>query len=305
VDTVLESESDPTTERLAKSLGWVSLGLGIVQLAAPAAVRRLTGVDDSVTAQTLVPLVGARELGHAAGLLRGKSEWVWTRVAGDAMDLTALARALANRSGTRRRRTAIATAAVVGITAVDLYTAYRVLRHSRRGAPMKLHAAITVNRPRDEVYRYWGDLENLPSFMAHLESVRMTGPNRSHWTAKAPAGRTVEWDAEIRMDAPNEMLSWRSLPRADVQNAGVVRFADAPAGQGTEVRVELQYRLPAGRLGAAVAKLLGEHPEQQVRDDLRRFKQVMEVGEVVRSEGSPNGTYARRQVLQRPAQPVH
>ena len=169
---------------------------------------------------------------------------------------------------------------------------------------MQAKAAITVDRPVEDVYRYWRDLTNLPSFMIHLASVELTGDGRSHWTANAPAGRTVEWDAEVVEDRPNERIAWRSLEGADVANHGVVSFSPVPRRSGTEIRVELTYDPPGGALGAVVAKLFGEEPQQQVKDDLRRFKQVVETGEVVRSEGSPEGTRALRQVRQRPAQPV-
>jgi uncharacterized membrane protein len=154
-----------------------------------------------------------------------------------------------------------------------------------------------------EAYEAWHDFERLPRFMTHLESVRQTGGGRSHWKAKAPAGRTVEWDAEVVDDRPGELIAWRSLPGADVANAGTVRFSDAPGDRGTEIRLELEYSPPGGARGATVAKLFGEEPDQQARDDLRRFKQVLETGEVLRSEGTPEGQLARRVVGQRPARP--
>ena len=149
--------------------------------------------------------------------------------------------------------------------------------------------SVTVNCPREDVYQFWRDLENLPRFMLHLESVKTAGDRRSHWIAKAPAGKTVEWDAEIIEERPNELIAWRSLAGSDVRNEGAVRFTQAPGDRGTEVHVELQYDAPAGRAGATIAKLFGEEPSQQIRDDLRRFKQVMETGEIVRSEGSLEG----------------
>jgi uncharacterized membrane protein len=109
---------------------------------------------------------------------------------------------------------------------------------------------------------------------------------RSRWIAKAPAGATVEWEAEIVDDRPRELIAWRSLPEGDVPNQGVVRFIPAPADQGTEVHVELHYDPPGGKLGALVAKLFGEEPNQQVKGDLRRLKQVLEIGEVVHSDSS-------------------
>ncbi|GAA3408353.1 SRPBCC family protein [Streptosporangium vulgare] len=301
----MNEEHDRTTDRLARALGWASLGLSVAPLAAPGAVSRLCGVDDSIQARGAVMLVGVRELLHAATLLgsRTPAPLVWTRAAGDVIDLATLSRALSHRTGRRRRRVTAVTAVVAGITAIDLYTALRANRRRPHKGPMSLHAAITINRPRQEVYRYWHDFENLPSFMTHLEAVETTGDGHSHWKARGPV-KTVEWDAEIVEDRSDELIAWRSMPGALVGNSGSVRFRDAPGGRGTEVRVNLAYVPPGGKAGLAFARLLGEHPEQQVRDDLRRFKQVLETGEVVRSEGSPEGTRALRQAMQRPAQPV-
>jgi uncharacterized membrane protein len=133
-------------------------------------------------------------------------------------------------------------------------------------------------------------LENLPRFMYHLEHVELIGGGRSHWVAKGPAGRSVEWDAELVEDRPGELIAWRSVGRDDdVRNSGVVRFVAAPGERGTEVRVELDYDPPGGKAGAMFAKLLGEEPGEQVADDLRRLKQVLEVGEIVRSAASDEG----------------
>lgn len=307
---------DVDGDRIAQAFGWFSLGLGIAPIGAPERLSRQVGVDDSRTATAVLRLVGVRELVHASGLLLRHPLWVWTRVVGDAMDLTMLARALAHRHGWRRRRTAVATAAIVGITAADVYAAVRVSSArphtsrtnrtaetpSTRGRTVDVTAAITISREVDEVNGYWHQFENLPSFMAHLESVREDGA-RSHWVAKAPGGRTVEWDAEVTEDVPNERISWQSTENASVSNSGTVRFTPAPKGRGTELRVEMQYSPPGGAVGAAVAKLFGEEPNQQVRDDLRRLKQVLETGQVSRSEGSPEGTKAFRQLTQKPAQP--
>jgi len=169
---------------------------------------------------------------------------------------------------------------------------------------MQARTAITINRPPEAVYESFHDFANLPAFMWHLESVEPSGDGRWHWVAKAPAGTTVEWDAEIVEDTPAELIAWRSVEGADVANSGRVRFTPAHAGQGTEVRVELEYRPPGGVIGAAVAKLLGEEPNQQLRDDLRRFKQVVETGEVVVSDGSPEGARSPRLLRQREAQPL-
>jgi uncharacterized membrane protein len=290
-------------------LGWVSLGLGAAMTLAPKTVTKISGVDDSTVARLMTRIVGMRELLHAAGLLAGPPEWVWTRVAGDAMDLPALMIAMINRSGTRRARAALATAAVAGITAADVYTAMRTLRQpgeqARRTEGLHIEASTTIRRPREEAYQYWHDFTNLPQFMLHLREVKVTGDRRTHWTADAPLlKRTIEWDAEIVEDRPNEMIMWRSLPGADAPNSGTVHFDTAPGGRGTEVRVEMDYSVPTGKVGVTLAKLIGEAPDQEVRDDLRRFKQVLELGEIVRSEGSPEGTHTQRLMRQRAAQPM-
>ncbi len=144
------------------------------------------------------------------------------------------------------------------------------------GKGIKVEKSVEINRPPEELYRFWRNFENLPRFMNHLESVKVTGEGRSHWVAKAPAGRTVEWDAEIYNEKENELIAWRSLEGADVDNAGSVRFEPSADGRGTTVRVTLKYDPPAGKLGSLVAKLFGEEPSQQIDEDLERFKQVME-----------------------------
>ena len=168
---------------------------------------------------------------------------------------------------------------------------------------MRITKAITINHPVAEVYAFWRDFENLPRFMNHLQMVETTGGSRSHWTAKAPGGGDVEWDAEITEDRPNELIAWRSVgPNSDVENSGAVQFRTAPGDRGTEVIVSVEYDPPGGKAGSIFSKLLGEDPALQIEDELRRLKQVIETGEVVRSEGSPEGM-GRGILKQHPAQP--
>lgn len=161
---------------------------------------------------------------------------------------------------------------------------------------MRVDRAITINKPRGEVFAFWRELDNLPRFMKHLKSVKVTGPTTSHWVTRAPRGRTVEWDAEIINEIPDELIGWRSLPGARVDNAGSVHFTDAAGGRGTEVRISLQYNPPGGAIGALVAKVFGEEPEQQITEDLRRLKAMIESGQVANNTGQVSGREADHQV---------
>jgi uncharacterized membrane protein len=175
--------------------------------------------------------------------------------------------------------------AATGLNTAD--TGTRAALGGARG--VHVEQAVTINRRPEELYRFWRSFQNLPRFMNYLVSVHEIDERRSHWTAKAPAGRTVEWDAEIINEIPNELIGWRTLDGADVISAGSVRFRDAGPGRGTEVLVHLQYSPPGGKIGAAVAWALGHEPNQTIQEDLRRFKQLMEAGEVPTTEGQPRG----------------
>lgn len=147
--------------------------------------------------------------------------------------------------------------------------------------------AVTINKPIAEVFRFWRNFENLPQFMEHLESVAMREEGISHWVAKGPAGIDVEWDARIINEVDNKLIGWQSLDGSTVSTAGSVNFDETE--HGTRVRVHLQYSPPAGRVGAAIARVFGEEPNQTIREDLRRFKQLMETGEIPTTEGQPSG----------------
>jgi uncharacterized membrane protein len=297
-----ERDTHQSDDRLARALGWAGLGLGIPQLLMPRRFAKFLGVGGAPKHRAAMAVVGMRELAAAAGLLRRPAAgWLWARVAGDAMDLTLLGRALKKHHRRGRRRTVTATAAVVGITAFDIYAA---TTRSRKEHAVELAATTTVASSPQEIYLFWRQLENLPTFMAHLDEVQQTGERTSHWRASAPFGRKVEWDAEITEDVPSERISWRSTDNADIPNEGTVRFVPAPGDRGTEIHVAMRYVMPAGKLGEAVARYFGEDPHQQLDDDLRRLKQVLETGEVVRSEGAPGGKRARREFPQHPARPL-
>ncbi len=314
-------------------IAWFSVALGVTQIVAPDALARLIGMRPSATTRNTMRAIGVREITTGFGLLSNakSSPWLWTRLAGDMVDLSLIGTGVGRRADDRTRaaRTALAMG---GVAALDLYAATRSRRTQRERlaadgfAPQeetatgplsyeqgarpvgdedrapteaevivltpdaieatkrglrKVRHAVTVNRPAHELYAFWRDFENLPVFMRHLESVTNLDGGRSHWVTRGPGGAKVEWDAELVADVPGEMIAWQSLPGADVRNAGTVRFIPVPAGRGTEVHVELDYSPPAGSLGAVVAKLFRAEPGQQVRDDLKAFKSVMEAGEIL------------------------
>lgn len=149
---------------------------------------------------------------------------------------------------------------------------------------IKVEKAVTVDRPAEEIYRFWRNFENLPRIMDHLKAVRSIDERRSHWVAKGPAGMEVEWDAEITEELDGRRIAWRSLEGSDVFTTGYVAFEPAPDGRGTEVRVSLEYQPPGGKAGAAMAKLFGEEPGRQIEEDLRTFKRMLETGEIAHGQ---------------------
>lgn len=148
--------------------------------------------------------------------------------------------------------------------------------------------AVTVQRSADELYSFWRNFQNLPLFMAHLESVTRNDDRTSHWRAKGPLGTAVEWDAEVTSDIRGQRIGWKSLEGADITNSGVVEFKPTKE-RGTEVKVSLTYESPGGKAGEWIAWLLGEEPSLQVKEDLRRFQSLMETGQVMKVEGQPSG----------------
>lgn len=288
-----------SAEQLANGLGWFSIGLGLAEVFAPRAIAKISGVKGN---DALIRLFGLREIASGIAIfMQGKKPTtaVWSRVAGDALDLAALGKAFASPDSSKGR-VAFATANVLAVTALDVLCAQKLSSNTTTGGT-NVKKSIIINSTPEELYQFWRDLENLPRFMQHLQSVEETGDGRSHWVTKGPADSRVEWDAEITEDRENELIAWRSLEGSDVYNTGSVRFEEATGGRGTVVHVEIDYAPPGGVIGKAFAKLFGEDPEQQIYDDLRCLKQVIETGEVVISDGTfwDNGL-----LTQRPARPV-
>jgi uncharacterized membrane protein len=298
----VQGNRERQAESLAMGLGWFSVALGLAELAAPRELSRLIGIRDDDTTISTLRACGARELANGLAILAepDRAAWLWSRVGGDAIDLALIGAAY-------RRDDTDTTVAVAGVAALDALCATwlagagdRDLRRlalsgGRDERSVRIEHVTTINKPIEEVYAFWRNFQNLPRFMRHLESVETTGSGRSRWRAKAPAGTTVEWEADIVAEREPDWIAWQSVPGSGIQNSGAVRFERAPGARGTEVRVQLEYRPPAGTVGRGIAWLFGEEPDQQVKEDLHRFKQLLETGDVPLSDGLG---------LWRPAQPV-
>lgn len=188
-----------------------------------------------------------------------------------------------------------------GAVLVGAGLAYAAVRWARSAAAangesevardVHLETSIAINAPARELYDRWRDLKNLPLFMQHLLSVKEIDHQRSHWVAQGVAGTKVSWDAEIYQDKPGELIAWRSLD-GEVVNAGSVRFEAGPKGHGTYVRVTMNYNPPLGAAGEVLTKALGADPARMIQEDLRRFKQLVEAGEVATIEGQSSGRAA-------------
>lgn len=276
----LRSDQPPAATALARGLGLFSLALGAAEIAMPALLARAIGIKATPATTLVTRLMGAREI--AAGvavLVAPKSPLpLWMRVAGDAVDLSLLA-AAKRTSGVRLLG---ALAAVGGVTALDIVGAVKNQRaHVHANRPVIF--SVTINKPPREVYAFFRDFSRLPRFMDYLESVEEHDRTHSRWTAKTPVGKTISWDAEITEDVPGERIAWQSVEGSPIKTRGRVTFSSTPAGELTEVRVEMQLGFSGIGPSAALAKVF---TKPQIKGDLRRLKQVMETGEVLYSDAS-------------------
>jgi uncharacterized membrane protein len=166
---------------------------------------------------------------------------------------------------------------------------------------LEVKTTMLINKPRSEVYAYWRRLENLPNFMEHLMQVKEIDDKKSEWTAEVPGGLgKVSWQAEIQEDISGEIISWCSLPGSTIDNAGEVSFKDATGDKGTEVKATITYRLPAGQLGSLAGKLFNPKVESMIREDLRRFKRILETGETPAARNKRAGADSAKSSFQEP-----
>ena len=285
------AEDRPDATALIRGLGWFGVALGVAELAVPRLLASAIGVDRDGPAPAILRAMGAREIASSSAVLVRPDHPAprWARVIGDAIDLGLLGLALSRR-GTGKRRLAMALGMVAGVTALDVIAARR-RGHARH--PLPVIAAVTINRSPMEVYEFCRRLELLPQFMNHLVSVEQHPDRRSTWTARLPVGGTVQWEAELVEDRPGQALSWRSVEGSRVQIRGRMTFTRAPGRDATEVRVEMQLGVLGRSPSVGLARLFAR---PQVKGDLRRLKQVLETGEVLRSDASVHR-------LPHPAQP--
>jgi uncharacterized membrane protein len=285
--------------QLTQGLAYFSVGLGLAALALPRSVGRLTGIG--ARSPGLVRFIGARELTAGIGLLSAKdpTPWLWARVAGDAMDLLVLGGSAIKPSGDGHLRSLVSMAAVAGVAAADLSAS---VRHSRKTARERglaeelVERSTVINKSPQECYEYWRQLGNAPHFMRVVESVTELDAKRSHWVARLPGAGRIEWESRITDDRPGERIAWHSAPDAPLLHAGIVSFERAPGDRGTVVRVTFHFRPPELALGRRLMQAAAAAPGFEIREDLRRFKQILETGEIATTRGQPAG---RRSLLAR------
>jgi uncharacterized membrane protein len=272
-------------DRLTKGLGWFSVGLGLAEIIAPRAVANVTGVQENLKNRSLLRLYGLRELTAGIGILTQDrpAGWIWARVGGDVLDLSSLASALADERNDKKR-VAFSIASVVGVTAADLYCAQQLEETANGQNTTSLVRTIIVDKPAEEAYQFWHDFQNLPRFMTYLESVRYTGDRRTHWIAKGPAGMRIEWDSETVADEANRLIAWRSVSNSIFEHSGRVQFDSAPGARGTLVRVEVSFSSKRG--AALLRKMARMELGRRLNNDLRKFKQLLEIGEITQSDAS-------------------
>lgn len=272
---------------MERGLGWFSVGLGLAEVAAPGLLARSLGMENRTE---VVRLCGLRELCTGIGLLaqRGPGKpapWLWSRVGGDALDLTLLLSAL-TPDNPKRRNAEVAVALVAGVTIVDMAAAKRASEKQREAAgpsadPGEIQRSLTILRSAEELYELWRDPQTMRRIMADFAEVTPpNGDGRMHWRLNAPLGRRLEWDSQVVEERPGEMVRWRSSDGGDLPMEGTVQFRTAPGDRGTEAKLHVHFDPPGGAFGGAAAKLMGVAPDMIAGKALRRFKALAETGEV-------------------------
>jgi uncharacterized membrane protein len=280
--------------RLATFLGWVSVGLGLMGLVFPETVSNALGARRH---PLLTRAFGLRDLVAGAGILSARQPigWMKARVAGDVVDLAML---LESYGSLESRQIGLkgATVLAAGVTTLDILCIKglstrpaAVIEGATRPAIIRAEASMAINKAPEECYRFWRSVENLPRFMKYLESVDVQNERASLWRLRLTSKKVAEWECVITSDTPNEEISWQSVGRTALDTSGMVRFEPRLSGPGAIVRVAMQYTPPAARFPVLADPLIEIVSEQQLKEDLRRLKSLMETGEIPTVEGQPSG----------------
>jgi uncharacterized membrane protein len=284
----------------AQRLGYLSLALGLGALLMPSRVARISGLEQH---RSLLPLIGLRELTSGVGLLTAKKKapWLWSRLVGDGMDLSVLLSSALGVRNPNRMNAAITTAVVAAVTAADVAASVRSSIGTDPAGTISapdayVASSIIVNKSAQECYQFWRNPGNLTRISPMLESVTVLDERTSRWVVRGTAGTRIEWHSRITADAPGDRIAWRSTEGGDLYHAGVVSFQKARGGRGTLVNATMHFKVPGGRAALSLAKVLGVDPRTEIREDLRRFKQFLEAGEIPTTRGQPSG---RRSVFGR------
>lgn len=269
------------SHRLARRLGWFSIGLGAFEILAAESVARYFGTRRD----NVVRAFGAREVINGIGLLVSRSPrpWLWARVAGDVLDAAALS-TLWFSGKCPTGRIAGAKAFVGGALALDLWAATR----GRRDSGAHVVRSATIGRSAEELYEYWRDPAKLALIMGHVADIGPAGPKATRWTLKIP-GRPVSWRSEYADERPGELLRWHAGEGEPVESDGVIRFEPAPGDRGTVVRLNFHIAPRGGRAARAAMRALRPVPEVLAARALRRFKSLVETGELPTLEKNPSG----------------
>ena len=267
---------------------WLSIGVGAATLLGTAGAARFIGARPTRANRLAFAAMGLCDIAYGFSLLGGRSRkgWAWVRVAADVANLSVLGTRFAPQSLPGPGFGGL-LAAEAGLTLIDAMTAVRAGdsagHHPSRG--VYVNASTTIRKPRAEVYAFWRDFSNIPRFMRHVGNVS-EAHGHTTWEAHASFGPSLTWEAQIVSERPGEEIRWRSTEQTLLANHGGVYFRDAPGGRGTEVHVHLGFEPPLGAVGAGLAKLFRALPREQLTADLRRLKQLLELGEIVRSDAS-------------------
>lgn len=264
------------SRQLTMALGWFSVAVGLAEVLAPRKVGRMAGLGHR---PMVTRLCGLRQIANGVGLLseRAPTTFLWSRVAGDTLDLALLGTAIRSPN-VRRSRIVLAATFLASVTALDIFAGQQSRRAARARArePRQVDVSININITAEKLYAFWRNLKNLPRFLQHLHSVQAVDDRVTHWIANAPAGMLIEWDAEVVDDQPGKLIAWRTLPGSAVTHHGVVTFVPLAGNKGTTLRLAFEYFAPSEVIGAALVRLLGGNPEVQIARDLRRLKQLVE-----------------------------